>query len=54
MKKVTLFLLTSILCTTSIFSQEQESKTITELPAGWWQIPKSPVIFTFGGYVRQI
>jgi hypothetical protein len=34
------------------YSQEKESTTEAELPVGWWQIPKSPVIFTFGGYVK--
>jgi hypothetical protein len=52
MNKLKLFLITCLLCSTSVFSQEQESKAKTELPPGWWQIPNSPMIFTFGGYVK--
>lgn len=52
MKKTITFLVACILFGTATFSQEQESTEITDLPAGWWQIPKTPVIFTFGGYVK--
>jgi len=52
MKKTTLFLIACMLFGTAMFSQEQEPAEVPELPAGWWQIPKTPVIFTFGGYVK--
>jgi hypothetical protein len=34
------------------FSQDTTSEEAPDLPAGWWQIPQTPVIFTFGGYVK--
>jgi hypothetical protein len=52
MNKLKLFLITCLLCSTSVLSQEQNSKAKTEVPSGWWQFPNSPVIFTFGGYVK--
>ncbi|MDN3723560.1 DcaP family trimeric outer membrane transporter [Aequorivita sp. SDUM287046] len=52
MKINTLFLIICLLAGTTIFSQEEQAPQISELPAGWWQIPKTPVIFTFGGYVK--
>ncbi len=52
MIKNTLFLLICLLLTSIAFSQINENINDNELPAGWWQIPKTPVIFTFGGYVK--
>jgi len=52
MKKIAKFLLSSLLCATNVLSQEQNYKAKTEVPPGWWQCPNSPVIFTFGGYVK--
>ncbi|MBD3748769.1 MAG: porin [Sphingobacteriales bacterium] len=52
MKNFILILLCSLLFATNVLSQEENSKTKTQLPTGWWQIPNSPVIFTFGGYVK--
>ena len=51
-KTILLYFLTCMLCATTVYSQEKETTSKTELPAGWWQIPKSPVIFTFGGYIK--
>ncbi len=52
MKKTTLSLSVCILLGTAAFSQEPATTEVPELPAGWWQIPQTPVIFTFGGYVK--
>lgn len=52
MKKIFLFIVSSMLLSTASYSQEQVLTPEAELPAGWWQIPKTPVIFTFGGYVK--
>jgi hypothetical protein len=52
MKKTTLFLIALLLIGTSTYSQEKEYSADVELPKGWWQIPKTPVIFTFGGYIK--
>ncbi len=52
MKKTTLSLLVLILLGTTAFSQESIPTEVPDVPAGWWQIPQTPVIFTFGGYVK--
>lgn len=53
MKKTTLSLLGCILLSTTTFSQESLPKDVLEIPPGWWQIPQTPVMFTFGGYVKM-
>lgn len=52
MKKPLFGLLTILLLSTSVFSQQVTTTTDSVLPPGWWQLPKSPVIMTFGGYVK--
>ncbi len=52
MKKPALFLIASLLFSSVCFSQSSSTSNEPELPLGWWKIPKSPVIFTVGGYVK--
>ncbi len=52
MKKTNLFIAACLLLATLSFAQGSQTTNETDLPAGWWQIPKSPVIMTFGGYVK--
>lgn len=52
MKNSILFLNLYLLLATAAFPQNQVASAEDELPAGWWKIPKTPVIFTFGGYVK--
>jgi hypothetical protein len=52
MKRTILFLTLAMLLGTVALAQTQENSSADELPPGWWKIPKSSVIFTFGGYVK--
>ncbi len=52
MKKTLFSLLTIFLLSTTLFSQQVSTTADSDLPPGWWQIPKSPVIMSFGGYVK--
>ena len=52
LKKANLVICLCILISSPAFSQELESNEVLEVPSGWWQIPQTPVIFTFGGYVK--
>jgi hypothetical protein len=51
MKNLIMFLMVMLFATAG-FSQNQVASAEDELPAGWWKFPKTPVIFTFGGYVK--
>ncbi len=52
MRTISVLLFSYLLFGTNAFAQNRESITTNELPTGWWKIPETSVIYTFGGYVK--
>lgn len=52
MKRIIPIFIASLLISLTGYSQVKDSTSTPELPKGWWKIPKTSTIFTFGGYVK--